>query len=137
MKLHFCMQYIENLYKMVSIKCKLFTTTRYELIYNIEWRIGRKHSSIFVAKITKEEGVIVRAPKGVNLTNSGWDVKLGLKVAIDPLVLGTICWDGQFYLRRSKIRGSLGVPAEFPPEKWSTPKNWNIAISWLRIPFRS
>ena len=73
----------------------------------------------FRGKITKEEGV----PKGVNLTNSGRDVKLGLKVVIDPLVLGTICWDGQFYLRRSKIRGSLGVPAEFPPEKWSTPKN--------------
>ena len=104
---------------MVSIKRKRFTTVRYEVIYNIEWKIGRKHSSIFVETITKEEGV----PKGVNLTNSGRDVKLGLKVVIDPLVLGTICWDGQFYLRRSKIRGSLGVPAEFPLEKWSTPKN--------------
>ena len=67
--------------------------------------------------------IIVRAPRGVNLTNSGTDVKLGLKVAIGLIVLGTICWDCQFNLRRSKIRGSLGVPAEFPPEKWSTPKN--------------
>ena len=28
------MQYIENLYKMVSIKRKRFTTIRYEVIYN-------------------------------------------------------------------------------------------------------
>ena len=45
---------------------------------------------------------INRAPRGVNLTNSGRDVKLGLKVAIGFLVLGTVCWDGQFHLRRSK-----------------------------------
>ena len=67
--------------------------------------------------------ILVRAPRGVYPTNSGRDVILGLKVAIGHLVLGTICWDGQFYLKRSKIKGSLGVPAEFPPEKWSTPKN--------------
>ena len=65
----------------------------------------------------------MRAPRGVNLTNSGRDVKLGLKVAIGLLVLGTICWVDQFYLRRLKIRGSLEVPPEFTPEKWSTPKN--------------
>ena len=81
--------------------------------------------------------IIVRAPRGVNLTISGRDVKLGLKVAIGLLVLGTICWDGQFYLRRSKIRGSLVLSTEFPPEKWSTPKNWNIVISWLRFAFSS
>ena len=60
--------------------------------------------------------IIVRAPRGVNLTISGRDVKLGLKVAIGLLVLGTICWDGQFYLRRSKIRGSLVLSTEFPPK---------------------
>ena len=81
--------------------------------------------------------IIVRAPRGVNLTISGRDVKLGLKVAIGLLVLGSICWDGQFYLRRWKIRGSLRVSTEFPPEKWSNPKNWNIVISWLRFAFSS
>ena len=55
------------------------------------------------------------APRGVNLTNSGRDVKLDLKVAIGLLVLETICWVDQFYLRRLKIRGSLEVPAEFTP----------------------
>ena len=76
-----------------------------------------------MGKITSELSVLVRAPRRVNLTNSDRDVKLGLKVAIGLLVLGTICRDSQLYLRRSKIRGSFGVPAEFPPEKWSTPKN--------------
>ena len=90
-----------------------------------------------MGKITSKLPVLVRAPRGVNLTNSGREVKLGLKVAIGLLVLGTICWDSQFYLRRSKIKGSFGVPAEFAPEKWSPPKNWNIAASWLRIAFRS
>lgn len=46
---------------MISIKHKRFTTIRYEVIYNVEWRIGRKHSSVFVAKITKGEGVIAKA----------------------------------------------------------------------------
>ena len=39
--------------------------------------------------------------------------------------------------KKVKDQGSLGVPAEFPPEKWSTPKNWNTATSWLRVAFRS
>ena len=60
--------------------------------------------------------LVVRAPKGVNLTNSDRGAKLGLNVVIGLLVLGTICWDGQFYLRRSKIRVTLGVLAEFPPK---------------------
>ena len=60
---------------------------------------------------------LVRGPREVNLTSSGQDVKLGLKIAIGLLVLETICWVDQFYLRRSKIRGSSGVPAEFTPEK--------------------
>ena len=47
---------------------------------------------------------------------------MGLKVAVGLIILGTICYDGQFYLRRSKIRGFLGVSAEFTLEKWSTPK---------------
>ena len=64
----------------------------------------------------------------VKLTNSGKDVKLGLKVVLGLLFLGTICWDGQFYLRKQKIRGSFGGmggegSAEFLPEKWFTPKN--------------
>ena len=42
---------------------------------------------------------------------------MGLKFAIDLTVYGTICWDGQFYLRESKIRGSLGISAEFDFEK--------------------
>ena len=46
---------------MISIKHKRFTTIRYEVIYNVAWRIGRKHSSVFVAKITKGEGVIAKA----------------------------------------------------------------------------
>ena len=64
-------------------------------------------------------------------------LKMGLKFAIDLTVYETICWDGQFYLRESKIRDSLGVSAEFAFEKWSTPKTWNIAISWITIAFRS
>ena len=48
---------------------------------------------------------------------------MGLKVAIGLILLRTICCDGQFYLRRSKIRGSLGVSADFPFEKWFTTKN--------------
>ena len=39
------------------------------------------------------------------------------------IILGTTCWGGQFYLRRSKISEFLGLPAGFRPEKWSTPKN--------------
>ena len=37
------------------------------------------------------------------------DFKMVLKVAIGVIVYGTICWDGQFYLRRSKIRGFWGT----------------------------
>ena len=46
---------------MTSIKHKRFTTIRYDVIYNVEWRTGRKHSSIFVAKITNGEGGIAKA----------------------------------------------------------------------------
>ena len=49
------MQCIESFYKMVSIKSKLFTNIRYEVKYNIEWRIRRKKyklSGTFVIKST-------------------------------------------------------------------------------------
>ena len=50
----------------------------------------------FIRKVISKYGygrwtsILVRAPRGVNLTNSGRDVKLCLKVAIGLLVLGTI-----------------------------------------------
>ena len=43
---------------------------------------------------------------------------MGLKAAIGLIVYGTYCWDGQF----NSQRRCLGVSAEFPHEKWSTPK---------------